>query len=99
MKNKKKAYKTLVETSMNENYTTGNLLVYLYHWNYHKSIGIDLSRRTHTSISQQVPFIEKLEENDGATFFLFLFIYLFFFAEKQQKPILNFSLDSLIVKE
>ena len=39
----------------------------------------------------QSNFIEKLEEDDGAR--------MFFIAEKQQKAILNFSLDSLIVKE
>ena len=36
------------------------------------------------SIHQKINFIEKLEEDDGATFFI---------AEKQQKTILNFSLD------
>ena len=38
---------------------------------------------------RQINFTRKLEENDGAT--------MFFIAEKQQKTILNFSLDSLIV--
>ena len=41
------------------------------------------------SIPQQINFTRKLEENDGAK--------MFFIAEKQQKTILNFSLDSLIV--
>ena len=40
---------------------------------------------------QQINFTGKLEESDGAT--------EFFIAEKQQKTILNFSLDSLIVTE
>ena len=56
-----------------------------------KLIGIDLSRQTNTSIPQQINFVGKLEEDDGAT--------MFFIAEKQQKTILNFSLDSLIVTE
>ena len=43
------------------------------------------------SIPQQNKFVEKLEEDDGAT--------MLFIAEKQQKTILNFSLDSLIVTE
>ena len=68
---------------------TQNLLDYLYHQNYYKHIDIDLSRQTNMNISQQVNFIGKLEEDDGAT--------LFFIAEKQQKTILNFSLNSLIV--
>ena len=54
-------------------------------------IGIDLSRQANTRILQQIDFVRKLEEDDGAT--------MFFIAEKQQKTILNFSVDSLIVTE
>ena len=72
-------------------YTTGNVLDYLYHQNYYKLIGIDLSRQANTSIPQQVNFVGKLEEYDCET--------MFFIVEKQQKTILRFSLDSLIVKE
>ena len=72
-------------------YTTGNVLDYLYHRNYYKLIGIDLSRQANTSIPQQVNFVGKLEEYDCET--------MFFIVEKQQKTILRFSLDSLIVKE
>ena len=43
------------------------------------------------NIPQQINFVEKLEEDDGAT--------IFFIAEEQQKTILNFSLDSLIVTD
>ena len=75
--------------SRNNDYTTGNWLEYLYHQNYCKLISIDLSRQTNMSIPQQINFTRKLEENDGGT--------MFFISEKQQKTILNFSLDSLIV--
>ena len=54
-------------------------------------IGIDLSREANTRILQQIDFVGKLEEDDGAT--------MFFIAEKQQKTILNLYLDSLIVKK
>ena len=91
VKNKQKVYEKLTEMSRNDNYTTGNLLDYLYHQKYYKLIGTDLSRQTNTSIPQQINFVEKLEEDDGAT--------TIFIAEKQQKIILNFSLDSLIVTE
>ena len=67
-----------------------NLLDYLYHQKYYKLIGIDLFRHTNTIIPQQISFVEKLKE-DGET--------IFFIAEKQQKTILNFSSDSLIVTE
>ena len=83
--------KNLLKCQKNEDFTTGNLLDYLYHQKYYKLIGIDLSRQTNTSIHQQINFTEKLDEYDGAK--------IFFIAEKQQKTILNFSLDSLIVTE
>ena len=76
VKNKQEAYEKLIKMSKNDDYTTGNLLDYLYHQNYYKFIVIDLS---------------KLGEEDGAT--------MFFISEKQQKTILNFSLNLLIVSE
>ena len=57
----------------------------MYHQNYYEPISIDLSRQTNTSIPQQVNFTGKVEEDDSATM--------------QQKTIINFSLDSLIVTE
>ena len=77
--------------SRNNDYTTWNLLNYLYHQKYYKLIGIDVSRQKNTSISQQINFVGKLEEDDGAT--------IIFIAEKQQKTTLDISLDSLIVTE
>ena len=65
-------------------YTTGNLLGYLYQY-YYKLIGVDLSRQTNATIPKQINFIGNLEESNGAT--------MFFVAEKQQKNILNFSLN------
>ena len=40
--------------SRNDDYTTENLLDFLYHQNYYKLVGIDSSRKTHTSILQQL---------------------------------------------
>ena len=68
---------------------TWNLLDYLYHQIYYNLIGIDVSEQL--NIAQQINFLGKLEEDDGAT--------IFFVSEKQQKAILNFSLDSLLVTE
>ena len=62
--------------SRNDDYTTGNLLDYLYRQNYYKLIGIDLSRQTNTNLPQQINFTGKLDEDNGAT--------MFFIAEKQQ---------------
>ena len=37
----------------NNDFTTGNLLDYLYHQNYFKGIGMDLLRQKNTNISQK----------------------------------------------
>ena len=91
MRNKQEAYEKPVQMSKNNSYTTGNLLDYLYHQNWYKIIGVDLSRQKNISILNKSFFVGKLEEDDSAT--------MFFVSEKQQKTILNFSLDSLIVTE
>ena len=49
VKNKQEAYEKLNEMSRND-YTTENLLDYLYYQKYYKLIGIDLSRQTNMSI-------------------------------------------------
>ena len=77
--------------SRNDDYTTRNLLDYLYRQKFNKTIGIDLSRQTNTSIPQQINFVGKLDDYDG--------VKMFFIAEKQQETNLKFYLDSLIVIE
>ena len=53
--------------SLDNDYTTGNLLDYLYHQKHYKLIAIDLSRQANTTISQQINFMGKLEEDGGVT--------------------------------
>ena len=89
VKNKQEAYEKCIEMSRNDDYTTRNLLDFSYHQNYYKIITIDLSRQINMNIPQQINFTAKLEEDDSET--------MFFIAEKLQKTILNFTLDSLIV--
>ena len=79
--NKQGAHKKFVEMSRSNDYTTENLIDYAYYQKYHKLIGINLSRQTNTSNSQQINFTGKLEEDNGAT--------TLFIAEKQQKK--NYS--------
>ena len=67
------------------------LLDYLYHQKYFELISIDLSRQMNTNIPQQIKFVGKLEEENGAT--------MRFIAKEQQKTILNFSSNSLIITE
>ena len=52
VKNKQETYENSVEMSKNDDYTTKNLLDYLYYETYYKFTGIDLSRQTNKSISQ-----------------------------------------------
>ena len=89
VKNKQETYGKLAEMLRNSDYTTGNLLDYLYYQSYDKLIGIGLSRKVNTRIPQKISFAGTLEEDDGAT--------MFFIAKKQQNTILEFSLDSLVV--
>ena len=77
VKKKQETYEKFIKVSRIDDYTAGNLLDYLYHHNYYKLIGIDLSRQTNMSIPQKISFVGKLEEDDGAV--------MFFIAEKQQK--------------
>ena len=74
-----------MKISRNNDYATGNLLDCLCHQKYYKFIAVDLSRQTNTSILQKINLVGKLEEDDCAT--------MHFIAEKQQKTVLNFSLD------
>ena len=87
----KELCKKIVKMSRNNDYTTGSLLDFSYHQNYHKLIGIDLSGEANTSILQQINYVGKLEKDDGAT--------MFFVSKNQEKTIVNFSLDLLIVTE
>ena len=72
-------------------YTTENLSNLSYHQNKYKLITIDLLRKRNWSIPQQINFIGKLQEEDGES--------MLFVAETQQKFIINFSIDSLNLKE
>ena len=56
-----KTKKRSIEMSKNGDYTTGNLLDYLYHQNYYKLIGIDLSRQANANILKQIIFRGNLE--------------------------------------
>ena len=67
--------------SRNNDYTRGNILDFSYHQNYHRFIGIDLSRQTNTSIPQQINFTRKLKKDGDAI--------MFFIAKKQQETILS----------
>ena len=58
--------------SKNNDYTTGSLLHYEYFSNHYKLIAIDLSKQTeleNPDLKDQLNFMGKLEEDNGATVF------------------------------
>ena len=63
---KQEAYEKLVGMG---DYKTRKLLDYLHHEKYYKLTVIDSSRQRNTSIPQQVNFVEKVEEDNGAKMF------------------------------
>ena len=56
--------------SKSNGYTTGNLLDYLYNVNYHKVIGLVLSKQTNTSILSKL----ILQENYKNMMLLYCFL-------------------------
>ena len=74
-KNQRRSIKKDTEMSKNNDYTTGNLLDYNYFSNNYKLIAVDLSEQIeleNSDLKQQVNFIGKLEEDDGATMFFMI---------------------------
>ena len=82
------SYKKVVEMSNNNDYTTGNLLDFIYFKENYKLIAIDLNRQTKLKDPQQSNFIRKLENQDhGAT--------MFFIIKKSEETTFNFSQNSV----
>ena len=72
--------------SKNSDYTTGNLLDYDYFSKDYKLIAIDLSKQIeleNPDLKQQINFIGKLEEDNGATMFSII--------EKSEETTFEFS--------
>ena len=69
VKNQQEAHEKLIEMLINDNYTTGSLLDYLCHKNYHKRINIYLSGQKNMSIPHQISFVGKSEEDECVVMF------------------------------
>ena len=69
VKNEEKAYEKIMDMSNNNDYTTGNLLNFVYFKKNCRLIGIDLSKQTKLKDPQQISFIGKLDKTNGATMF------------------------------
>ena len=89
MKNKEETYEKIIEISKNNDHKTGNLLDYDYFSNHYKLIVIDLSKQIELEnphLKQQINFIGKLAENNGAT--------MVFIIEKSAETTFEFSQTS-----
>ena len=87
VKNGEETYENSIGISRNNDYTTGNLLDFIYFRKNYKLIAIDLSKQTKLKDRQQISFIGKLLATGGAT--------MFFIIEKSEKATLNFSQNSV----
>ena len=85
VKNKEEAYEKIMSISKNNDYTTGNLLDYEYFSKHYKLIAIDLSKQIeleNPDLRQQIHFIDKLEDDKAAMFFI---------IEKSEETTFKFS--------
>ena len=92
IKNKEEAYKQIIKSGRNNDYTTGSLLDYEYFPKHYKLIAIDLTKQTeleNPDLKQQINFIGRLERNEGATMFLII--------EKSEETTFEFSQNSATV--
>ena len=72
IKNEEEANQIIIEISNKNDYTTGNLLDFGYFKENCKLIAIDLSKQTKLKDPQQINFIGKLDEANGATMFFII---------------------------
>ena len=90
VKNKEEVYEAIIETSKNNDYTTGKLLDYKYFSKHYRLIAIDLRKQTeleNPDLRQQISFIGRLKE-DAAMFFI---------IEKKEETVFGFSQNSVTV--
>ena len=85
IKTEEEAYEKIIDISINNEFTTGNLLDYDYFKKRYKLIAIDLSKqqvlRENEDLIQQINFIGRLEEAAN----------VFIIIEKKENTILKFS--------
>ena len=89
VKNQEEAYEKIMDMSNNNDYITGNLLGFAYFKENYKLIAIDLSKQIKLKNPQQINFIGKLDEGNGAA--------MFFIIEKSEETTFNFSQNSATI--
>ena len=82
VKNEEEAYEKIIDISINNDYTTGNLFDFAYLKKDYKLIAIGLSKETKLKDPQQINFIDRFLNTRGAT--------MFFIIEKSEETTFNF---------
>ena len=85
----KEVYEKIIEMSRNNDYTTGNLLDFVYFKENYRLIAIDLCKQTKLKDPQQINFIGKLENQDGGA-------TMFFIIEKSEETTFAFLQNSVL---
>ena len=83
VKNEEEACEKIIEMSNNNDYTTGNLLDFVYFNENYRLIATDLSKQTKLKDPQQINFIGKLKNQAHGTTMLSL-------SKNPKKQLLNF---------
>ena len=83
------AYEKIIEMSRNNDYTTGNLLDFVYFKENYRLIAIDLCKQTKLKDPQQINFNGKLENQDGGA-------TMFFIIEKSEETTFAFLQNSIL---
>ena len=88
--NEDEDYMKIIEKSNNNNYTTDNLLDFVYFKEDYRLIVIDLNKQIKFKDPQQINFIRKLENQaHKAT--------MFFIIKKSEETTFNFSRNSVTI--
>ena len=84
VKTKEEAYEKIIETSRNNDYTTGNLFDFVYFKDNYRLIAIDSSKQSKLKDPQEINFIGrfKAQNNNGAT--------MLFIIEKSEETTFEF---------
>ena len=72
VKIEEEAYEKTMDMSNNNDYTTGNLLDFVYFKENYRLSAIDLSKQNRLKDLQQINFVGKLDEPNGATMFFII---------------------------
>ena len=87
VKNEEETYEKIIDIS-NNNYTTGNLLDFVYYRENYKLIAIDVSKQTKLKDPQQINFIGKIEGQDNG-------VTMFFITERSEETTFEFLQNSV----